>query len=257
MTRLCLALFVSSHQEAGFQDAAANRFFCKEVCNNMQGRRFKECQMNEQKSILEDSLSFAWTKTWGNIVDLLKCMGIPLVVSIIISFILDFVLGAMGKGPFQALLKMLLMLPVQLILQMGMINIALKVYNGESFDLPDFFQTKGNIIQFFIGSFCYSASVLAGILLLIFPAFIWGTKFSFFDVRIVDTGIDGIDGFKDSGKITDGSKMELLMLYLLLLAIQVGGLICLLIGLIPAQIICFLAKVYAYKRCLQNHPELA
>lgn len=211
--------------------------------------------MEENNSIIEDSLNFAWHKTWSNILPLLGYMGIPIIAAQVISIALDFLL----KGAYPAMflpLKMLIMLPINLIVHMGLINIALKVVNEEKIELQDFFRTKGNLWQFFVGSFAYGVTIFVGALLLIFPAFIWGVKYGMFDIRIVDRGTTGTEGIGDSAKLTAGLKMSLFLLYLLLLAIQFAGLLCLVVGLIPAEIISFLARVYAYKQCLRAHPEL-
>jgi uncharacterized membrane protein len=96
--------------------------------------------------------------------------------------------------------------------------------------------------------------VVLGIILLIVPGIIFGLMFMFAQYIVIDKEIGPIEAMKESKKITDGHKWNLLGLCLLLALINILGAICLLVGLLVTIPVTSLALIRAY-RTLSAHPH--
>ena len=94
--------------------------------------------------------------------------------------------------------------------------------------------------------------VVAGVILLVFPAVIWGIKFSLWPYFIVDRQTGPVEALRASSKATSGVKWDLLGFYFVVSVVQVLGILCLVIGLFAAWPTAMVATALVYRRLLSQ-----
>ncbi len=139
-----------------------------------------------------------------------------------------------------------------MIVQMGLIKITLKFINNEKAEFNDLFAHYHLFFNYIIGSIIYGVLVSVGLMLFVVPGVWVALKFQFYSYYIVDKEMGPIDALKKSAELTDGIKMDLLVLGLALLGINFIGAIAFGIGLLITVPITMLAYVYVYHRLAYN-----
>lgn len=99
--------------------------------------------------------------------------------------------------------------------------------------------------------------VLAGLILLIVPGIIAALALSFVSFVVIDRGLSPIAALKESARITKGNRLELLLLFLLLLLINILGALALLVGLLVSAPVSHLAMTHAYRSLAASANESA
>lgn len=131
---------------------------------------------------------------------------------------------------------------------LGVIGIALKIYDRKKVQYGNLFDYIHLIIPYIVASFIYGVIVLVGMILLVVPGIIWGIKYRYFVYYMVDKNKGPIDALKASAKITKGQKWNLFLLGLMLLGLNLLGACALLVGLfltIPATM---MAEAYVFRK---------
>lgn len=141
---------------------------------------------------------------------------------------------------------------VGMVIQMGLIRIAIKFCDNEKGEYADLFSCFPLFFKYLLGSILYGLIVLAGTILLIIPGIIWGIKYQFFSYFIVDQGAGPIEALKRSSAITKGAKWNLFLFALLLMAINLLGMLCLIIGLFAAIPTAMVATGFVYRKLLSQ-----
>jgi hypothetical protein len=112
-----------------------------------------------------------------------------------------------------------------------------KVNFGDIFVIPTGEEVT-KVVRYFVTCFLYGFIVVIGLILLVVPGIYWGIKYSFVIYIAVDKNLSIMENFRLSAKMTEGIKWKILGLGLLQTLIVVGmslvGILCLLIGVIPA-----------------------
>lgn len=137
---------------------------------------------------------------------------------------------------------------------MGLIKIALRIYDNKKCELADVFSDLLSCLPLFFkylsASIVYILIVLSGIILLIVPGIIWSIKFSFFSYFIVDKGLGPIEALKQSSVITNGVMRDLFLFWLLVSVINCVGLLAFFVGLFVTIPITMIAIGYVYRKLL-------
>ena len=89
-------------------------------------------------------------------------------------------------------------------------------------------------------------------ILLIFPAFIWGIKFCLYPYFIVEKGMGPIEALQASSRATMGAKWDLLGFWSVIGVINVLGFFCLLIGLFATVPTTMVAMALVYRKLLSQ-----
>lgn len=97
--------------------------------------------------------------------------------------------------------------------------------------------------------------VVVGLILLIVPGIILAIIFGFSAYLVVDRGLMPIPAFKESARITKGSRWTLFKLGLALLGINILGALALLVGLFVSLPVSSLALVHAYRKLSSTAPS--
>ena len=151
-------------------------------------------------------------------------------------------------GPFTAGILQLAGTVLQWWLTIGVILIALAVYNKDKPAFGLLFKGNGETLWYYIlGTILYTLLVFVGLILLVFPGIIWGIKYHYYSFLIVDKGMKPMEALKRSGVITMGYKWHLLGFFLLLGLLNLVGALIIGVGLLVSVPVSLLATVFVYK----------
>lgn len=134
------------------------------------------------------------------------------------------------------------------LLTLGFYFVALQFSRHEKGRFADLFSQWKLLGTYLVASILYGLLLVAGFLLLVFPAFIWGVKFQFYDFFILDKHAGAIAALKQSSQLTNGVKWSLFGFDLILLLIVVIGSALFGIGLLVALPVVFIAQAVAYQQ---------
>jgi uncharacterized membrane protein len=203
--------------------------------------------MSTKKFSKGEAIRFGWNTMKNN---LGFFVGLLILASSII-IILGILEALTVKGaPGFSFLLYVASVVLQLIMEIGLIKIALKFADSTKAEIGDLFSCYSLFFKYLGASILYGLIILGGIILLIIPAFIWGIKFQFFGYFIVEKGAGPIEALKRSSSITMGAKWDLFLFGLLILGINLLGFLALLIGLFATIPTSMVAIAYVYRKLL-------
>ncbi len=113
------------------------------------------------------------------------------------------------------------------------------------------------LIPFSVASLLFFLAVLIGSVFLVVPGIYIGVACGLYSFLIVDQFMGPIEALKRSFAITKGHLLMLLFLYFVLCMVVFGGLICFVVGVIPASIVSSVALAYVYRRLDQAYDGVA
>lgn len=137
---------------------------------------------------------------------------------------------------------------IQMAVSLGIIGVALKIYDRKKAAYSDLFKYSRLILPYAVSSIAYSLIVVAGLILLIVPGIIWAIKFQYFSYFMVDRGMGPIDALKASAKITKGVKSKLFFFQLIVGLINIVGVLFFLVGLFITIPTTLMAETYVYRK---------
>jgi len=129
---------------------------------------------------------------------------------------------------------------------LGYTNVSLRLAKGEKATIGDFFSRLNVYIPFFFGYWLFSIVTFIGLILFVFPAFIWGLRYLFYSFFIVEKGIGPVEAFVESRKITNGMKWDLLGYAFVGVILNLIGILCLIVGIFVTYPIVFVGYAYIY-----------
>ena len=95
-----------------------------------------------------------------------------------------------------------------------------------------------NTVKYYVTMFLFGLMVIVGLFAFIIPGIYFFFKYFYASLLIIDKDLGIVEAGKRSAKIMEGNKWKmaefLIMLLVTFIAILIAGLICLLIGIIPA-----------------------
>jgi uncharacterized membrane protein len=175
-----------------------------------------------------------WHQLWKNILELF-------VIGIIIFFIsLPFAVmsntaeemecaGAM-LGFMSVIYVVLLLNP----LEFGVDYAYLKAARGDKLEIKDMFASFQNYWHAVLASLLTGIIVMLGFFLLIVPGIIFACRLAFVPYLVVDRKMETIEAVKESWRMTRGHANKVFLMGLLAIPIVLVGLVCLVVGVIPA-----------------------
>mgnify|MGYP007088253054 CR=1 FL=1 len=131
---------------------------------------------------------------------------------------------------------------VSFVIAYNIVRIYLKISHGHNFSFSDVVSmpTK-NTWTYLVVSILFGILVVIGFILLIIPGIYFLLRYHFAPTLVVDKGMGVMEAFRKSSEMTLNRKWQLLGIYLTMFFVCIGililGLICLLIGVIPALFI--------------------
>lgn len=101
-----------------------------------------------------------------------------------------------------------------LFFQAGLIKMTLMAIDGKQASVGDFFRVNPiAVLNFILTMFMYSILVVVGLILLIVPGIYWAIKYGYAGYFVLDKGHGPIRAFKESGRITEGVKWDIFLLW--------------------------------------------
>jgi uncharacterized membrane protein len=194
-----------------------------------------------------EAIRFGWNTMKNNLGFFIGLLIVAGLITIIPTFLQ---LATQGDAPGLSFIFAIISGVLQLIIEMGMIKIALKFADNTKAEFGDLFSCLPLFFKYLASSVLYGLITLGGLILLIIPGIIWGIKFYFFGYSIVDQGAGPIEALKRSSAITMGAKWDLFLFGLLIIGINILGLLALVIGLFATIPTSMVAIAFVYRKLL-------
>jgi len=137
---------------------------------------------------------------------------------------------------------------IEIVIQIGVVTIALKIVDGKKTGMEDLFENIRLYFRYLSGTILYGFIVFIGFLLLIVPGVIWAIKYQFYGYLIIDKKMGPTEALRKSGEITEGVKWDLFGLGLLLVGVIILGAIALGVGLLAAIPVVWLSTACVYRK---------
>lgn len=135
--------------------------------------------------------------------------------------------GGLGK-----ILGQVVSFSVQTFLTIGFIRCLLAAADDQKIEFSTLFSGGDVFLNFLLANLAYSLLCMLGFFLLIIPGIFWAMKYFFVTYLIADRGMGIKEAFVMSGEMTNGYKWKLFCLMSLTGLINIGGALCLGLGLL-------------------------
>lgn len=206
--------------------------------------------MSEKIFSKEQAIKFGWERMKDNIGFFIVYL---LTIFVIEGFFSFFATSFTESLPSLSLLFNLGSWIVSIVSSIFIIKIGLRLYDNVKIGPLDFLSFSSSLFfKFLLGYILYSVLIIIGFILLIVPGIYLAIKYQYVQYLIIDKNMDVFEAFKESGKMTDGHKWNLLLLVLLFVGICILGVMALGIGLLISIPIVIVAQAYVYKKLSSN-----
>jgi uncharacterized membrane protein len=119
-------------------------------------------------------------------------------------------------------------------LEYGVDFAYLKAARGDKLEIRNMFDVFQNYWHAVLANLLVGVIIGIGIFLLIVPGIIFACRLAFVPYLVVDRRMQTIDAVKESWRLTSGHANKVFLIGLLAIPIALAGLICLVVGIIPA-----------------------
>ncbi len=110
----------------------------------------------------------------------------------------------------------------------------LKAARSDKLEIRDMFEAFHNYWNAVLANILVGAIIIIGLFLLIIPGIIFACKLAFTSYLVVDQRMAVIEAVKESWRMTNGHAWTVFLIGLLAVPISIAGLLCLVVGIIPA-----------------------
>lgn len=205
-----------------------------------------------QKFNWREAVSYGWEEMKKNIV-----FFIILLACVLVVYLIPEIPRALTekKLPLVSLFFSIISTIVSMVIGMGMIRIALKLYDNQKPELKDLIPEWPLFLMYILMSLLYGIIVIVGLILLIVPGIIAGIALQFCTYLVIDKNMDPIEALKKSYAMTKGIKWDLFVFGLIILGINILGALCLLVGLFVTIPVTMMAIVFIYRRLVSGGEE--
>lgn len=202
-----------------------------------------------------EMLKFGWHTTWQNFFPIVGLFTLALVVNAVVQVLGGLVLGEILGDLLGSLVAALVSLVITAAITLGIFRIALRWADGERGSVADLFNTFPLVLNYLGATLIFALIMLAGLLLLVFPAVVWGLTFGMYPFAILDKHAGPIEALRISARVSNGAKWDLFGLVCISFVVIYLGLFTLLIGVLVAYPIVTLAWARAYRRLERATPD--
>ncbi len=186
-----------------------------------------------------DVFGRAWTIFKGQ---WLICIGAVLIVGILqqaaaqVVNLASTLLGAAAEDEAVAfVLAVVGWFAVQLFglwLRIGQWLLFLRIARGQEASLGELFRGGPYFITVLLAGLLWALAYLGGLILLIVPGIIFALMFSQFYYLILDRDVGVMESLSLSRQITEGNKLTLFAIYLLMIPLSIAGLLACCVGIV-------------------------
>ena len=197
---------------------------------------------------IEEAVRFGWQTTKTNFKFLIKIILIIMAAYILTSWVSN----ALEDAPVLNVVASILFWVLHIVLDIGLVKIALKLTADQKPELADLFNHYPLFWKYLGGAILSGLIILGGLILLIVPGIYFAVKLQFVTYLIIDQGLGPIDAIKKSWEITGGNFWNLFLFGLVIVLINVLGFLALVVGLLWAIPTAAIATAFVYKKLLKN-----
>lgn len=192
---------------------------------------------------ISEALKIGWQKTQKNF---LLWAGVLITMGAV-----NMLIGWLDEQVDNGLLSALIGVGgyiIQLVLELGMIGIALKLLADQSAKYTDLFAMYPYAPQFLLATIIGGIAIIAGLIVFIIPGIYIALRLSQAAFLIADWKLSGIAALKKSWEITRGHTLQLFFLVVVVCVLNIIGAMLLLIGLLVTIPVTVVAMAYVYRR---------
>jgi uncharacterized membrane protein len=220
-------------------------------------KKLSKNNMTQQKFSGSEAFKFGWQTTKKNFWRLLPISLITFFIYAIpplSSSFLSAISRSSHNNPYISALDYLsgiIFWILFIIISPSILKYALKFVDGQKPTFFDLFYKPKIFFNYFLVSIITTIISYIGFFLLIIPGIIWGIKFQFAGLFVIE-GAGPLEALKRSAKLTKGVKLDLFIFNILIVLISLLGIIILIIGIFWAMPTVLLAWVYVYRKLQQG-----
>ncbi|MBT3233030.1 MAG: hypothetical protein HN356_09455 [Calditrichaeota bacterium] len=205
------------------------------------------------------SFEKAWKLLWSNI-------GILLLTWIVVSAIalagqLIFTLlsttPAYGEPLYWQLASFVFSVLIIGPLEAGILFVMIRISRGQNARVRDAFEGFNHYGSVILLTILFMVILFGGFLLLIVPGIFFMIRLYFAPFLLIEKRMGAIDAIKGSWELTKGRFGQMLLLIIISIPVIIGGLLALLVGLIPAAFWVSLAFTVFYSQLTPIEPEIS
>ena len=200
--------------------------------------------MDEREFPTTESVRWGWDTFWANFAFL---VGVFLAIFVIQGIIELIPYLMFDENPMAEFLTSIVSALVGGVLEMGVIAIMLKFYDGLRPEFNDLFAYVSRVFNYIIASLIYGIMVVIGLVLLIVPGIYIACRFYFYAYFIVEENCGPIEAISRAGEITQGRILQIFLWGLLIFGLNILGLMALGVGILITCPISLLAAAYLYR----------
>jgi hypothetical protein len=212
---------------------------------------------------IETALNEGWRltkKNWGGLLALgLLSMVIGAAITLVLTLIfgVDALTNLSGESDLSNFILNLIYTLLYSVFAINSIKILIDYTRGHELKILNIFEMSQPLMRqafkFFLASILYGLIMMLGFILFIVPGIYFAVKYGFVFNILADKDITISEAFKLAGKITEGNIWKLLGLYFVSTLIVLLGIIVLIVGIIPAIMITYMAYFYVYTHLMDKH----
>ncbi len=204
---------------------------------------FFTIRMKQKTISIKEALSVGWELFTAH---LWFFLALIFGISIIFSFLGLVQEEVKGTPPLLFAFVHLLVFIVNMFISMGLIRLALQFLRKEKPSIHTSFIPDHSFFPYVIGTFMYVLVILAGIILLIIPGFMWAVRYQFSSYLILDKHLSPREAFHESARMTKGIRSKLFGFMLVIALINILGALIFGIGLLVSIPVTMLAVGFIY-----------
>ncbi|MDE3000160.1 MAG: hypothetical protein OXU79_13875 [Gemmatimonadota bacterium] len=209
--------------------------------------------LNTRGFSIAEALRFGWRTTLDNLGYFLSIGLLYLVITLGLN-------GAVYKvnaySEAWAFLAGIVALVAGMIMDVGLAVISLRFAGGRRAGVADLFIHYHLAPIYFISTLTATLMVVAGLALLIVPGIFLLVLFQFYALHIVDEGAGAVAALRRSAALTRGERWRLFLFGLLTVLINVGGALCLLVGLFLSVPMTLISRAYIFRKLQAAGPRV-
>lgn len=137
----------------------------------------------------------------------------------------------------------------------GAAFIRLKAVRNESFEVKEIFDVFKNYLNVVLAALLSISIIVIGFIFLIVPGIIFACRLAFVPYLVMDKKLDPVKAVEESWRLTRGYGWRIFGMALLAILIAIGGLVLLVVGIIPAIIWITAAFASMYHAVLLDREE--
>ncbi len=191
---------------------------------------------------IEESLSFGWRQTRAHSRLLFQIL-LTLFAINVAHLIVMRVLGQSLVG----FLSGVALVVAEVVIGIGLTYVCLKIAKGQGPTYGDVAPPLPLLWQFVAASFITGIIMFVGFLLLIIPGIYFMLRYSLVRFAALEEGMGIVGALHASAKATAGVKWRLLLFLLVIIAINLLGALCFLVGLLITVPVTTIAWAHVYQ----------